>query len=103
MRRGAKRHTITLSSQGLVNWFLAEALSVIAGHERFTDAAEALRKYFKILQPLRRPGDFRMQRMLPRPAPLELFVDAYALYGHFRCWLRLHKLDPDAVVVPNAS
>jgi hypothetical protein len=100
MRRGAKPFTVKLTSQELVNWFLGEAVSVTAGHERFSDAADALDRYFGMFEHLRRASDFQMRRMLPRPAPLGLFVDPYALYGHFRAWLRSHELDPDAVIVP---
>lgn len=99
--RPAKRYTIKLSAQELVNWFLAEALAAVASSRNFTEAANALRRYFGYFEKFQRPGDFEIQR-LPRPVPLDLFVDPYALYGHFRFWLRVLELDPDKVVVLDA-
>ncbi len=102
MPRRTKRYTVKLTSEGLVNWFLAEALAVIAAHDHYTSAAEALQRYFGLFQHLGGPSDFQLQRTLPRPVPLGLFVDRYALYGHFRAWLRSHELDPDAVATLDA-
>jgi hypothetical protein len=76
---------------------------MVVGRETYTDAADALQRYFGWFQYLRRPSDFQTRRMLPRPEPLDLFVDPYALYGHFRCWLRAHEIDPDTVTVPDFS
>ena len=103
MRRGAPQYNVKLTSEGLVNWFLAEVLSVIVSYDRYSDAADALKTYFEFLRPYEQWGDFRMRGILPRPQPLELFVEPHALYGHFRAWLRRHGVDPDTITVPDLS
>jgi hypothetical protein len=102
MRSRAKEFTVKLTSEGLVNWFLAEVLSVIVNYERYSDAADALRIYFEFLAQFEARGDFQMQETLPRPAPLEMFVEPHALYSRFRAWLRKQGIDPDSVTVSNA-
>jgi hypothetical protein len=101
MRRGAKRYTVKLTSEGLVNWFLAEVVSLTAGRETYADAAEAIEHHFGLFKHLSRSGDFHLGRTLPRPRPLDLFIDPHVLYGHFCSWLRSHEVDPDTVTVPN--
>ena len=101
MRRGAQKFIVKLTSEALVNWFLAEVLAVIATYERYGEADAALKTYFSSLEPYCKSGDFQMERMLPRPTPLEIFVEPYAFYGHFRAWLRKQGIDPDAVTVPD--
>lgn len=101
MRRGAKKTKVQLNSEELVNQFLAEVLSVIASYEHYGEAGAALKQYFASLEPYRQWGDFAMERLLPRPTPLEIFLEPYALYGHFRAWLRKQGIDPDAVMVPD--
>jgi hypothetical protein len=103
MRRRAKQYTVTLTSEELVNWFLAEVLGLIVSYERYGDAADALKNYFELLQSYRQWGDFQVRGTLPRPMPLEIFVEPHALYGHFRAWVRRHGIDPDAIVLPDAS
>lgn len=103
MRRGAPQYNVKLTSEGLVNWFLAEVLSVIVSCERYSDAADALKTYFEFLEQFEQRSDFEMQGTLPRPAPLEIFVEPHALYGSFRAWLRRHGVDPDTVTVPDLS
>ena len=103
MRRSTRRHTAILTSGQLVNWFLAEVSTVAGNHERYADAMDALNVYFEILEPFHRWGDFQMKGRMPRPASLELFIDPYALYGHFRGWLRQRQIDPDAVAVPDVD
>ncbi len=60
MRRGAKKFIVKLTSEGLVNWFLAEVLDVVATYERYGEAGDALKKYFSSLEPYREWGDFAM-------------------------------------------
>jgi hypothetical protein len=103
MRRGAQQHNVKLTSEELVKWFLAEVLSVIVSYDGYSDAADALRAYFEFLGQFKRWDDFQMQGTLPRPAPLEIFVEPRALYGSFRAWLRKQGIDPDTVVVPDLS
>lgn len=88
MRRGAKKARVQLNSEELVNRFLAEVLSLIGSYERYSEAEQALKNYFASLEPYRQWGDFAMEHMLPRPEPLEIFVEPFALYGRFRAWLR---------------
>jgi hypothetical protein len=73
MRGGAPQFTVKLTSEGLVNWFLAEVLSVIVSYERYSDATDALRLYFEFLEQFKKWGDFQMQAMLPRPGAARLF------------------------------
>jgi hypothetical protein len=103
MRHGAPQYTVKLTSEGLVKWFLAEVLSVIVSYDRYSDAADSLRVYFEVLEQFKEWGDFQMQGTLPRPAPLEIFVEPHALYGRFRAWLRKQGIDPDTVTVSDLS
>jgi hypothetical protein len=103
MRRGAQQHNVKLTSEELVTWFLAEVLSVIVNYDRYSDTADALRAYFEFLGQFRRWDDFQIHGTLPRPEPLEVFVESHALYGNFRAWLRKHGIDPDTVTVSDVA
>jgi hypothetical protein len=75
---------------------------MVTTRENYSDAAAALERYFAWFEHLARPSDFLTRKILPRPTPLDLFVDPSVLYGHFRAWLRTHEVDPDTVTVPHA-
>lgn len=114
MRRSTSYKLIPTPEQ-LARRFLAEVLAVLAGlegelsiHElgelcgetRYCDAEDNLAAFFKSLKRYRRAGDFQGLATLPRPRPLQLHIDPYILYGHFRAWLRKHRIDPNEIGEP---
>jgi hypothetical protein len=115
MRRSTS-YTLIPTPEQLAKRFLAEVLAVSAGvqvgnlsiHElgqlcgetRYCDAEDNLAVFFTSLKRYRRRGDFKGLATLPRPRPLQLHIDPYILYGHFRAWLRKQKVDPDQVGEP---
>jgi hypothetical protein len=63
-------------------------LGEIAAHKRYCDIDDSLRSFFDSLTPYKLFGDFQFRAKLPRPRPLQLHVEPYTFYGHFRGWLR---------------
>ena len=110
MRR-SESYQLIPTPEELVTTFLAEALAAAAGVERgarsfrklheligerrYGDAHDALFAWFDSLEPYRHWSDFQGLERLPRPKPLQIFIDPGILYGHFRAWLRKQGLDPD--------
>jgi len=72
-------------------------LGELSSDRRHCDIHDDLWSFFNSLKPKRRSGDFQMVAMLPRPRPLQLHVEPYAFYGHFRAWLRKRGVDPDTI------
>jgi hypothetical protein len=103
MRRSAIKYKPIVLPEDLVNQFLHEVLTAIAAYEHYSDAADALREYFERLRRYRWRGDFQGQGVLPRPQPLQLLIDPYALYGFFCAWLRKRGIDPEVVAEYCAS
>lgn len=77
-------------------------LGKLCGEMRYCDTEDNLAAFFKSLKRYRRFGDFQRLAPLPRPRPLQLHIDPYILYGHFRAWLRKQKIDPDQIREPGA-
>jgi hypothetical protein len=74
-------------------------LGEMGADRRHCDIHDDLRAFFDSLKPYRRFGDFQFNAKLPRPRPLELQIEPYAFYGHFRGWLRKRGIDPDTVAI----
>jgi hypothetical protein len=104
MHRTSKKNTPGQKHEKLVTRFLDEVLSVVNRERTHATASDALRKgYFAGLRPYQQWGDFQFHGKLPRPRPLELFVEPYTLYGYFRAWLRKQGIDPETLPSPEKS
>jgi hypothetical protein len=79
------------------------ALSEIGANQRHCNIHDDLKAFFDSLIPYRRLGDFQFLAKLQRPRPLELSVEPYTLYGHFRAWLRKRGIDPDTIDVEDGE
>lgn len=107
-RIARRRHRGVLSPnrcKALANRFLTEVQGVVATSEIYGAAHDALfNGYFANLKQYQQPDDFGIGLgllQLPRPRPLQIFVDPVILYGFFRLWLRKQKIDPNTVVHPD--
>ena len=85
---------------GLEGELSIHELGELCGETRYCDAEDNLAAFFKSLKRYRRAGDFQGLATLPRPRPLQLHIDPYILYGHFRAWLRKHRIDPNEIGEP---
>lgn len=93
-----------ITSEELVIKFLDEVLAVAMSNEIYSVAYDALHEgYFKQLKPYIMSGETNIMAGLPRPRPLQLFVDTCALYVYFRAWLRRDGIDPDTVKLRRMS
>jgi len=74
-----------------------QELGELAAEVSHWDAHVRLRSYFDSLEQYQHFHDFQFLAKLPRPMPLELQVEPYTFYAHFRAWLRKMGIDPEAV------
>lgn len=93
------RETLAAAARVKAGTHSITALGEMGADRRHCDIHDDLRAFFDSLEPYRRTGDFQFLATLRRPRPLELQVEPYAFYGHFRAWLRKRGIDPDAVDV----
>jgi hypothetical protein len=104
MHRASKKNTPRQKREKLVTRFLDEVLATVNRERTHAAASDALRKgYFAGLRPYQQWGDFQFRGKLPRPRPLELYVEPYTLYGYFRAWLRKQRIDPETLPLPEKS
>ncbi len=93
------RETLAAAAGVKVSNHSIAALGEIGADRRYCDIHDDLCSFFDSLKPYRRFGDFQFLAKLPRPRPLELQVEPYAFYGHFRAWLRKRGIDPGMIDV----